>query len=907
MLMMSEHDPHAPHGRRTRETPRSGFADGAADTAASEVTNVPEELGAVGPLIREDLLDDELASSVVLPTRAEPGTLRDWLRTIPDEDDEDDEDELEAIEAIPVAPEPLPAPPKVVKLAPEPTPTEGDTPSATPDLPRRRILASRARFAGHTALSMVTNTSQEVDELNNALAAFADLRKGQRGFISVTFRRCEEFSAESDAYIALLHGDDTQITRSRGQRFRDTMRYAFSRLWFEANRGSASAGSMPIAPWHRGRHVERAAPKDDQGRQTVQDAVRKARAKAHFEVRLNVGVSGLEEDANQLDGILHDVQTGFERYSTPYQALDWVPADPWEVVTGYMPVDSDTSMILSNEELGEIARVPDGLTKPHGVKVTRARVRPLLPALIMECQDPLNPPKGMVPIGVLGEGTSQERIVGMGVEEINKHLFIAGATGTGKSVLMERVVFGCVKNGDAIVVLDPHGTFVDAVRDSIMMYAPERIGDIVLVDAADEQYPLAFNPIDAHDSPTLRHSISSVMEMMRQEMNMTGDTMPRAINYATHAVSALAEANIYLQHPDIKCTLLNVLDFFQDAEFRQQVLALCTNPTITDAYHPTRGKFETMGEAKQNDAVGPVLSRFFPLGNSPAFANVFSAPHNKLDFETMIKDKKIILMKLGRFDTEPVLSKFMGNITIPYMLRSMHKWGRQQDKVTRKVTDGGVRMFVDEAHAMIGSEGSSAVTVLAEARKYNFGLVAATQFPEQLHPSVMKAFYGNTKSKICLALSQAAVGALASEIDGGRGLMGKGDVINLPSYYGYCNLLIADGDHVEQSGPFSVKFLGPFKIDYADPVYQERLAQVERQSRMMVCNSLEFMQEWRKNGYDRLKASLILAGQDKNQQEAEGRFAAASSAAAPGMPLSPDFDGDDGELPWPEDDGQSAW
>jgi hypothetical protein len=243
----------------------------------------------------------------------------------------------------------------------------------------------------------------------------------------------------------------------------------------------------------------------------------------------------------------------------------------------------------------------------------------------------------------------------------------------------------------------------------------------------------------------------------------------------------------------------------------------------------------------------------------------------------------------------------LGNITIPYMLRSMHQWGRSIETGTDK-KEGGVRMFVDEAHAMIGSEGSSAIQVLAQARKYNFGLVAATQFPEQLHPSVMKAFYGNTKSKICLSLDKSVVGNLWEGIDGGRNLLRRGDIISLPNYYGYCNLLIAESeDHVEQSGPFSVKFLGPFKIDYNDPVYRERLERVERQSRMAVCNTLEYMQRWRSAGYDELKTALILAGQERATLDDE-TAAQQAQGKADRMPTDAQFTAADEEFPWPDDD-----
>lgn len=890
-------DAYEPEGEgrrksRLRGYDRVGFLqDTAADTVARTVEDVPEELGKVPELIRGDLLTDAFmrtrAATSEEPPAAAPASfdeddelalpprhasaLRDFIATY--EEDEEDEDDDAEDEPELVLPSSEPA--QVIRTQPDPEPLSVIRDSDVP-VKLKKLMSWRGLFASHTALSLISpNLTQDVDELNNAFSSFGNLEKGQHGFISVTFRRCHEFEAESNAQIALIKGDDTQMVRSRGERFRDAMHYFFARGFWEM----AKSGSEPIAPWHRGRHVQQASPKDDKGRQTLRDAENKARAKAHFETRLHVGIMGNDDDAEQMDAILADVRSAFENYSTSHQALDWVPADPWEAVTGYMPVATERLFILSNEELGEIARVPDRLTKPNRITVSRSRLKPVLPEIIMECKDPLNPPKGMIPFGVLGPGTENERNVGMRINEMDKHMFIAGATGTGKSVLMERLVFGCVKSGYPVVVMDPHGTFVDHVRDSIMMYAPERLNDIVFIDCAEEEHPVAFNPLDVRDEMGLRLAIGSVLEMLAQELGLTSANLPRAINYATHAVTALAEANLLLSNPNVKCTLLNVPDFFQDAEFRQLVLGLCSNPTIRDVYDPQKGSFEMLNDKTKNDHVMPVLSRFYPLGNSPAFSNVFAAPENKLDFSRLITGKKIILMKLGRFDTAKELSSFMGNLVIPYMLKSMHQWGRKEDEDTGDIIGEGVRLFVDEAHAIIGNEGSSAVTVLAEARKYDLGLVAATQFPEQLDRGVMKAFFGNTKSKICLALDETVVGDLYKGVDGGRGKVTKSDIIALPNYHGYCNVLIADGEFVEQSGPFAVRFLGPLKVDRRSPEYREKLAQVKRQSRLAVCNTQEYMRKKRSEGLNELKTALLIAAQNESEAMGGGGTGAGSSTS----------------------------
>ena len=52
-----------------------------------------------------------------------------------------------------------------------------------------------------------------------------------------------------------------------------------------------------------------------------------------------------------------------------------------------------------------------------------------------------------------------------------------------------------IQNGEGIGVLDPHGDLID----QILGYVPEsRHQDVVLIDAADAEYPVGFNILSAH-------------------------------------------------------------------------------------------------------------------------------------------------------------------------------------------------------------------------------------------------------------------------------------------------------------------------------------------------------------------------------------------------------------------------
>src|ERR1035437_6107630 len=76
-----------------------------------------------------------------------------------------------------------------------------------------------------------------------------------------------------------------------------------------------------------------------------------------------------------------------------------------------------------------------------------------------------------------------------------RHTHIIGASGTGKSTLLFNLIRQDIEQGDGVAVLDPHGDLVDKVLGIIPQ---DRIGDVVLVDPSDTEYPIGFNILSAH-------------------------------------------------------------------------------------------------------------------------------------------------------------------------------------------------------------------------------------------------------------------------------------------------------------------------------------------------------------------------------------------------------------------------
>lgn len=775
--------------------------------------------------------------------------------------------------------------------------------------PTLAASSSQASFAAHSALSLISmNLTQDADELNDALSALGSLGSGQKAMIRTTFRAYPEASSEIAEWVMHTKTGGASKPKGAGGHIVGWFSYIVQYFIFSANAsGNRRKGRLPPSPPHRvGGDVKPIATNmmADETKQAIKEAESKGRDSAHFEVAQRILVVGAPDQAEELDQIRAEIEAGFDAYATQHQRIVWEPCPPILAAVGFMSYKQSNNFILSAKELGEIARVPDDLTNPGGVTVQRARVKPLSPPNPIIVQDPINPPPGVIPLGVINPNTEDQVCVGMRNKQLDKHLFGVGRTGSGKSIWLQYVVHGIAKADYPIVIIDPHGNFAEDLKYNLIMYCPERVKDIVFIDCSDPAWPMAFNPLDVRKAEQVEPTVHSVMEMLDRQMQLSGQSAPRATNYATQAITALCEANLSLKDPETKCTMLHVVTFFLDTNFRQLVLSCCSNPSILEQYDPDTGPFENMSEKQRVEHIGPILRAFQPLGNSEAFANVFSSGENRLNFTDLILDNKIIILKLSRFSHQKQMASFVGSLTIPYLLQSMNDWGRTQDPDTKEWKGRGCRLIIDEAPTVCGPK-SSIVEVAAEARKWDLGFVAMAQFPQQLDREVEKSLYVNTASKISLVLDPQGVGGMAGSLDGGSNLITQQDIISLPNYYAYANVLFSSENGKEEfnSGPFSMATLPPMMGDITAE-HRALAEQVMDRSHAIVCNPREEIQRRRRELTTNLKTAFTQLMQERNlftQTEA----AAEAASFAPGAEMPPPFIDDpfaDTETPMKETD-----
>src|SRR3984893_14012124 len=77
-------------------------------------------------------------------------------------------------------------------------------------------------------------------------------------------------------------------------------------------------------------------------------------------------------------------------------------------------------------------------------------------------------------------------------EERERHVYIVGKSGTGKSTFLFNLAMGDISRGEGVAVIDPHGDLALDILDAIPR---SRINDVCYLDASETERPVGFNPV----------------------------------------------------------------------------------------------------------------------------------------------------------------------------------------------------------------------------------------------------------------------------------------------------------------------------------------------------------------------------------------------------------------------------
>lgn len=290
-------------------------------------------------------------------------------------------------------------------------------------------------------------------------------------------------------------------------------------------------------------------------------------------------------------------------------------------------------------------------------------------------------------------------------EQRVRHTHIIGSSGTGKSTLLFNLIRQDIESGEGVAVLDPHGDLVDRVLGII----PEnRIGDVVLVDPSDTEYPIGFNILSAHSELEKNLLASDLVSVFRRLSTSWGDQMDIVLR---NAILAFLESSS-------DGTLSDLRRFLIEPKFRDQFLSTVREPEVVYYWQKV---FPHLTGSK---SIGPVLTRLQTLLSQKSIRLMVSQPENRLNFGEIMDKGKIFLAKLpqGLMGTED--SYLFGTLLVSKFQQLAMSRQAQQMSSRRDFW-----LYIDEFDNFITP---SMAEILKGARKYRLGLTLAHHELHQL-------------------------------------------------------------------------------------------------------------------------------------------------------------------------------
>jgi len=386
---------------------------------------------------------------------------------------------------------------------------------------------------------------------------------------------------------------------------------------------------------------------------------------------------------------------------------------------------------------------------------------------------------------------------GIKIDDRRRHMYVIGKTGMGKTAMLKNMAIQDIQNGKGMGFVDPHGEASEELLDFVPSH---RINDVVYVNPADLEYPIAFNVMEKVDVE-YRHLVAG--GLMGVFKKIWPDVWSARMEYIlNNSILAL------LEYPG--STLLGINRMLSDAEFRKKVVSKITDPVIKSFWVNEFARYTQRYEIEATAAIQNKVGQFI---SAPLIRNMIGQVRSTIDMREVMDKGKILILNLSKGKIGEDNSMLLGALFITKIqLAAMSRVDIPEEK--RK----DFFLYVDEFQNFATE---SFANILSEARKYRLALILAHQYIAQMDEKVRDAVFGNVGTLVCFRVGAEDAEFLEKEFNPEFNSL---DLVNLAKYNIYLKLMI-DG---VAGRPFSARTLPPFVL-HPEESKKEKIIKVSRE------------------------------------------------------------------------------
>lgn len=356
-----------------------------------------------------------------------------------------------------------------------------------------------------------------------------------------------------------------------------------------------------------------------------------------------------------------------------------------------------------------------------------------------------------------------DQVFGIKLMDRRLHMYSIGKTGTGKSTLMENMIYDDLIQNRGIAIVDPHGQTIDHILDFI---PEDRIKDIVYLNPADQDFPIGFNLLESVDADQKNIVSSGLMSVF---LKLWEGTFSARMEYILrNTILAL------LDYPN--ATMLGIMKVLNDKEYRKMVLSYVKDPVILDFFV---NEFEKYDPKFRGEAIAPIQNKVGQFLSASTIRNIVGQEKSTLNISEIMDQGKILLIDLSTGKIGEDNSKLLGSMMITKIQLAAMQRAHIPEEQRRDFY-----LYVDEFQNFATE---SFAVILSEARKYHLNLVLTNQYTAQVPEVVMDAVMGNIGTMIAFRVGAPDASALEKEF---APVFEANDLVNQPNRHIYIKMAI---------------------------------------------------------------------------------------------------------------------
>lgn len=325
------------------------------------------------------------------------------------------------------------------------------------------------------------------------------------------------------------------------------------------------------------------------------------------------------------------------------------------------------------------------------------------------------PPQTVAPPGITALG---DRLDGAGLVTVSdtdrqSGTYLLGVQGTGKSSLMEQIIFQDIAKGYSVIVLDPHSDLIDHV---ITELPEQRLAKTYLLDIEDTAYPFGLNLFSLPPEATVTEQQQALDRVLHVFEKCFPDTSKMLLEKYLGNIAPVFFVN---QHAGYGMT--DIPNFLRDDLLRTRLIKNA-RLFIRQFWQDDYGQLSPSKRQGETASLSTRLNRFM---RSPIAGNIIGQKSTTIDFRKAIENKEILLIRLP-VKTLQEDATLIGTMLVAEIYAAIFSFAD-----TPKEQRPGFSLFVDEFQHFATSDFSDMFT---EGRKFGSRVTVAHQFRKQLPP-----------------------------------------------------------------------------------------------------------------------------------------------------------------------------